>query len=31
MLGELAAETDAINLDRGDALFTALQRLAATA
>ncbi|HTX49442.1 MAG TPA: DNA polymerase III subunit delta' [Caulobacteraceae bacterium] len=31
MLGDLAGETEAINLDRGDALFTALGRLAAIA
>ena len=31
MLGDLVGETEAINLDRGDALFTALERLAALA
>jgi hypothetical protein len=31
MLGDLVGETEAINLDRGDALFTALERLAAIA
>jgi DNA polymerase-3 subunit delta' len=31
LLGDLAGETEAINLDRGDALFTALGRLAALA
>jgi len=31
MLGDLAGEVEAINLDRGDALFTALERLAAIA
>lgn len=31
MLGDLVGETEAINLDRGDALFTALRRLAAIA
>jgi len=31
MVGDLAGETDAINLDRADALFTALGRLAAIA
>jgi DNA polymerase III subunit delta' len=31
LLGDLAGETEAINLDRGDAFFTALGRLAALA
>ena len=31
MLGDLVAESDAINLDRGDAFFTALARLASLA
>jgi DNA polymerase-3 subunit delta' len=31
LLGDIAGETEAINLDRGDALFTALGRLAALA